>query len=461
MKAVPISPFKAVDKAYYKSKPSRTQFDNFKTQLVKLIESINQKESEEHNKNLVKEFLQNTFYQEYYVNTKNRTDLAVYLGDSSKNKIGILLEAKGPNNKYEMVTKNNLNFKAMQEVILYYLQERIEEKNDEIKHIIITNAYEWFIFNANEFEKIFFKNNGLIDDYKKWKSDKKVSSYTDHFYKEIAKKYLDGIDKDIQFVYFDLRDYIKILKRNSSDDDKKIIPLFKILSTTHLLKESILNDSNQLNKQFYLELLHIIGLEETKEGNKKIIYRKQSGKRNNGSLIEDTIRILENDDAVNLVDNPEKYGENKNERIFNIAIELNITWINRIIFLKLLEAQLVNYHRGDDKYKYLDPKKITEYNDLYELFHEVLAKKLDERRADIVNKYKNIPYLNSSLFEQSDLEKKTIRISNLKSRSLIPLFKQRNLSIEMRQIFYLIKQHFLMVNHRFGVYLSTPEHQAF
>jgi hypothetical protein len=38
---------------------------------------------------------------------------------------------------------------------------------------------------------------------------------------------------------------------------------------------------------------------------------------------------------------------------------------------------------------------------------------------------------------------------------------KRNLSIEMRQIFYLIKQHFLMVNHRFGVYLSTPEHQAF
>jgi hypothetical protein len=41
------------------------------------------------------------------------------------------------------------------------------------------------------------------------------------------------------------------------------------------------------------------------------------------------------------------------------------------------------------------------------------------------------------------------------------ILKDRNLSIEMRQIFYLIKQHFLMVNHRFGVYLSTPEHQAF
>jgi hypothetical protein len=37
----------------------------------------------------------------------------------------------------------------------------------------------------------------------------------------------------------------------------------------------------------------------------------------------------------------------------------------------------------------------------------------------------------------------------------------RNLSIVMRQIFYLFKQHFLMVNHPFGVYLSTPEHQAF
>jgi adenine-specific DNA-methyltransferase len=30
-----------------------------------------------------------------------------------------------------------------------------------------------------------------------------------------------------------------------------------------------------------------------------------------------------------------------------VALELTITWINRILFLKLLEAQLLTYHKGD------------------------------------------------------------------------------------------------------------------
>ncbi len=200
--------------------------------------------------------------------------------------------------------------------------------------------------------------------------------------------------------------------------------MFKLFSVTHLLKESFLNDSNQLNKQFYLELLHIIGLEEKKDKNKKVIDRKQPDNRDSGALIENTIRILENDDSLSSVESPDKYGSDKEERIYNIALELNLTWINRVLFLKLLEAQLVNYHKGDNKFKFLDAKTIAEYDDLYELFHEVLAKKIEDRSADIVDKFKNIPYLNSSLFEQSDLEKKTIRISNLRDRSLIPVYKQ-------------------------------------
>ncbi len=410
---ISISPFKAVDKAYYKSKPNRTEFDNFKFHLNVLLKNINEKEGEEHNKNLIRDFLKNTFYKDYYVNTKNKTDLAVYLGKTAKSKTGIIIEAKSPVNKHDMVTKGNLNVKAMQEVILYYLRERIEEKNDEIKYIIITNAFEWYIFNASEFENLFYKNKNFVNDYNKWKTNKKVSHLTDHFYNEIASKYLEENDREIHFVYFDLRDYIKILE---SGNDKKLILLFKVFSAVHLLKESFLNDSNSLNKQFYQELLYIIGLEETKAKNKKIIGRKPEGKRENGTLIENTIRMLENDDILNSIDNPERFGETKDERIFNIALELNITWINRILFLKLLEAQLINYHKGDINYRFLDTKTIKEYDDLYELFHEVLAVKVDDRSNDIIDKFKNIPYLNSSLFEQSDLEKKSIRISSLKDR---------------------------------------------
>ena len=41
---------------------------------------------------------------------------------------------------------------------------------------------------------------------------------------------------------------------------------------------------------------------------------------------------------------PGDYGSNKEEQIFGIALELCITWMNRILFLKLLEEQLIKYH---------------------------------------------------------------------------------------------------------------------
>jgi len=50
------------------------------------------------------------------------------------------------------------------------------------------------------------------------------------------------------------------------------VPLYKILSPVHLLKLPFANDSNSLDKNFYDELLHIIGLEEV-----KLVDRKPAG----------------------------------------------------------------------------------------------------------------------------------------------------------------------------------------
>jgi adenine-specific DNA-methyltransferase len=36
----------------------------------------------------------------------------------------------------------------------------------------------------------------------------------------------------------------------------------------------------------------------------------------------------------------------KQERLFNVGLELSITWINRILFLKLLEAQVNHISQG-------------------------------------------------------------------------------------------------------------------
>ena len=147
---------KSINKAYLKVKPVRIDFSNFKEQLHTLLLKINDKESEEHNKNLIRDFFINTFYSDKNVNTKDKTDLAVHLGKTSESLVGVIIETKAPSNKNGMVSKVNINRKAMHEAILYYLRERIENKNDEIKVTIITNTYEWFIFKAEHFSKNIF-----------------------------------------------------------------------------------------------------------------------------------------------------------------------------------------------------------------------------------------------------------------------------------------------------------------
>ena len=90
--------------------------------------------------------------------------------------------------------------------------------------------------------------------------------------------------------------------------------------------------------------------------------------------------------------------------MFNIALSLTINWVNRILFLKLLEAQLIKYHKGDSSYSFMNLSKIADYDELNKLFFQVLAKRPQDRKEVINEKYGKVPYLNSSLFEVSSLE---------------------------------------------------------
>jgi type I restriction-modification system DNA methylase subunit len=176
-----------------------------------------------------------------------------------------------------------------------------------------------------------------------------------------------------------------------------------------------------LDKGFYNELLHIIGLTETKQQGKKVIERQKAGSINLGSLIESAIVQLDSKDKISRLSNPEQFGETEEEKLFNVALELSITWINRILFLKLLEAQLIQYHHQDKAWGFLNLEKVKNYDDLNSLFFRVLARKPGERDANIQKIFSHVPYLNSSLFELTDLEHETIDISNLTDETL-PLF---------------------------------------
>jgi adenine-specific DNA-methyltransferase len=427
MKINRLKPRKALNKAFLKVKPNRTEIERFKTNLILLLDRTNDSESEEFHKNLVIDFLKKTYYDpNHFINTKGRNDLVIHNGDKANSSVGVILEAKKPTSKSEMVTTEKLNAKAFQELVLYYLRERTTYKNLEVKHLVITNINEWFIFDEHLFERLFTQNKAFVRQFENFEASKKT---TEVFYKEIAEPFIEGIATEIEFTYFNLQDYQKPLRNDNKADDAKLIALFKLLSPEHLLKLPFTNDSNSLDKRFYSELLHIIGLTETKEGSKKLIGRNKEGERNTGSILEDAIIQLDSLDKISRLERPGQFGNTQQERLFNVALELTITWINRILFLKLLEAQLISYHRsdkltaskGDKSYSFLNLDKIKNYDDLNSLFFQVLARKHNERNPDVKEIFEKVPFLNSSLFEPTDIEHSTLFISNLRDDKTIPI----------------------------------------
>ena len=443
-----ISPRKSLNKAYLKVKHTRTEVDGFKANLITLLEQINHAETEEFNKNVLADFLKNTFYSpNYFINTKGRNDLVIHNGKTASDSVGVIIEAKRANNVSEMLKKDNINAKALQELVLYYLRERITNKNLEVRNLIVTNVNEWYVFDANVFEKCFAKNKKLVQQFIDFENGKLSGITTDFFYKEIAQPFIQQVIDDIEFTYFVISEINSALRNSDNGDDTKLIPFLKLLSPEHLLKVTFANDSNSLNRGFYTELLHIIGLEEIKDGSKRIIARKKEGERFSGTLIENSIIQISSLFRLGNLKNKRAYGETEDEQLFNVAIELAITWINRILFLKLLEAQLISYNKNNTDYAFLNVDKIKHFNDLNTLFFQVLAVDPSKRDSDVKLKYSKVPYLNSSLFEPALIEREVLFVSNLSDDKKIPILsltvlKDANgskLKGELNAIEYLFK----------------------
>jgi len=414
-----LKPRKALNKAFLKVKPNRSDIECFKRNLIKLLDRINEAESEEFHKNIISAFLKDTYYKDnHFINTKGRNDLVIHNGKDAKSSVGVIVEAKKPTNKIEMLHTGNLNTKAFQELILYYLRERITLKNLEIKYLIVTNIHEWFIFDAQLFDRLFAHNKTFVKQFTDFEERRLSDTRTDFFYKEIAEPFINAIEAEITFTHFDIRNFDKPLRNADKQDDNKLIALYKLLSPEHLLKLPFTNDSNSLDKSFYTELLHIIGLTETKEGGKKLIGRKKEGERNLGSLMESAIVQLESLDKISRLEKAHRFGATNNERLFNLALELSITWINRILFLKLLEAQLINYNKGDKSFSFLHLERVRNFDDLNSLFFQVLARKPEERSEQIKKLFAKVPYLNSSLFEPTEIEHNGLFISQLRDTQL-------------------------------------------
>lgn len=357
----------------------------------------NQNESEEYQKNLLKDFLSQVLPNNY-INTYERIDLAIHNGAASESAPGVIFECKRLNNNSEMMSKRNLNTKAFQEIIYYYLKERIIKHNVEIKKCIVTNGLSWFIIDSKDLEKHFYKNKELLKYFEKFQKKQLSNQTTEFFYEEIISPAINqAINKGIAITHFDFSDTFTNCKSKIEIQKSKINLLYRFFSAENLLNKELFLDPNKLNKNFYDELLYIMGLEEIKTGNTKIISRLPKGKRQRLSFVENIIERLENNDVPC----------DKHE---DIALQLTVIWFNRILFLKLLESQLILFNKSA-RYKFLSFDKIKNFEDLYDLFFAVLAKKETERNEYMSDRFGFIPYLNSSLFEPTALELSTHGLS--------------------------------------------------
>ena len=372
--------------------PLDEEKDVFAKKLISYLTHLYDKadESEEYQKNLLKVFLEGIMSHNF-INTSSRIDLAIYNGKDANSSLGVLFECKSLSNKAEMMTTDRINSKAFQEIIAYYLYERLFEKNLEVKKCIITNGLSWFIVEAKEFEKHFFKNKKLVDLVTKFRNNQLSSNRTDFLYSQVIAPEIDkAIEKGIVIAHFDLSQ--ALVKSSKSIEIKKnnLTQLYRFFTAENLLNKEIFTDSNKLNKNFYDELLYLMGLEETKSGTSKIISRLKPANRQPYSFVENIIEKLDTNDVP----------KDKQEEI---AIQLTVVWINRILFLKLLESQLVLFNK-DESYRFLTYEKLSSFEEVYNLFFAVLARKVSERNERVQKKFGYIPYLNSSLFEETELE---------------------------------------------------------
>ncbi len=90
-----------------------------------------------------------------------------------------------------MLKVDNLNTKAFQELVLYFLRERLQENNLEIKYLVATNVYQWFIFDAQSLEKYFIQDKNLVKQFHDFEAGrltgKKLSFSTDKLVNQLLK----------------------------------------------------------------------------------------------------------------------------------------------------------------------------------------------------------------------------------------------------------------------------------
>ncbi|EOH7832879.1 class I SAM-dependent DNA methyltransferase [Campylobacter jejuni] len=384
---------------YYRKKQiMQNEFDIFNKALMQYLERLESSQSENEDylvANALSPFLTMLNFKTH-IKTKQKgkseIDLSISKDEFSKD-LEVLIEAKKPNSK-EFITHTKVNSKALHETILYYFRNR--EYSFSLKFIIITDFYKFYIFKISEFEELFYKNPSFKKLFEEFCNPNSLfKGNTEEFYKEVA-KLIENSKENLKGFLIDLT----FLKDKQKSNFKNLASIYKTFHRDFLLSEFNPNDANSLNNAFYKELLYILGLCESKQNSKLIITKSEESKEEQGTFYT----------AIN---------SKLKEENFETILKLLILWLNRILFLKLIESNLVRFN-DDKNLKFLNFKKIPDFDKLSELFFEVLAKEKSTRKK---SEFAYLPYLNSSLFEKQSIEN-TLEISSLSND--LKLFYYKN-----------------------------------
>ncbi|ECL9414524.1 Eco57I restriction-modification methylase domain-containing protein [Campylobacter jejuni] len=384
---------------YYRKKQiMQNEFDIFSKALMQYLERLESSQSENEDylvANALSPFLTMLNFKTH-IKTKQKgkseIDLSISKDEFSKD-LEVLIEAKKPNSK-EFITHTKVNSKALHETILYYFRNR--EYSFSLKFIIITDFYKFYIFKISEFEELFYKNPSFKKLFEEFCNPNSLfKGNTEEFYKEVA-KLIENSKENLKGFLIDLT----FLKDKQKLNFKNLASIYKTFHRDFLLSEFNPNDANSLNNAFYKELLYILGLCESKQNSKLIIAKSEESKEEQGTFYT----------AIN---------SKLKEENFETILKLLILWLNRILFLKLIESNLVRFN-DDKNLKFLNFKKIPDFDKLSELFFEVLAKEKSTRKK---SEFAYLPYLNSSLFEKQSIEN-TLEISSLSND--LKLFYYKN-----------------------------------
>ena len=330
-------------------RPTPEQLTKFRGHLAEMLKHLDPNKIERHAETHILNFLLAvTPLAEggsRYGNVHNKRDLVLHLGDTADSPVAVVLEVKGPKNPGEMLAPDDLNRKAMQQLLLYYLEDRTDEQADDFRRLIITTGYEWYVFDAVDFNRLFWKDKALVKAFRDWKAGAKAATDTDFFYKSIAGKKLAALEGELRVAYVDLRPGLPT-------KPAELLALYRLFHPAYLLKEPLTGrrDPNTLNQEFYNELLYLMGLKEDKQGGLRRIGRCPEAERQPGSLLENTLRKLTTGHGLNNLPLAERapYGDTLEAQLEEVALALCLMWVNRLLFLKLLEGQLVRYHAPVD-----------------------------------------------------------------------------------------------------------------